>query len=269
MEENIITLKCVYKITKTYMEPAIDPQTGRYPSVVRRVNASGDAMLLEEDRKKNTPYVAENEVIEIYDGKTFDLDDPYDKVQWEAIKYSPRIAQDRSQRDATGKLVIDGDTKKYGTAEYYVERAGQESKIKNTKKRDIHDAKTYIYADSQDGLYQKARLLNNPMNGLPINDVEEYLIGVAESKPEKIKQLYTGTDMHLRMLLLDAIDKRVIFHKDKVYIYGDDIILGPTQDSAILWMKNSDNKRILDHIKKETYPDLYEADAEGGVVKKK
>jgi len=270
MESNIIILKSVYKITKVYMEPAVD-SNGRFPSVVRKTDSFGNMMLNDEDKKSGKYLIADNDMIEIFDGKSFDLLDPVDAAWWEAIKLSPRIAQDRSARNSKGELVIDGDTKRYGTAEFYVERPGQEAKAKNNRKREVHEAKAFIYDDSSDGLYQKARLLGNPMQGAVLSDVEEYLVGIAEAKPDKIRQLYTGTDTHLRILLLDAVEKRVIFYKDKLYIYGEDIILGPTQDTSLMWMKNADNKRLLDHIKKETYPDLYEVEGESdldGVPKK-
>lgn len=252
------------------MEPAVD-SNGRFPSVVRKTDSFGNMMLNDEDKKSGKYLIADNDMIEIFDGKSFDLLDPVDAAWWEAIKLSPRIAQDRSARNSKGELVIDGDTKRYGTAEFYVERPGQEAKAKNNRKREVHEAKAFIYDDSSDGLYQKARLLGNPMQGAVLSDVEEYLVGIAEAKPDKIRQLYTGTDTHLRILLLDAVEKRVIFYKDKLYIYGEDIILGPTQDTSLMWMKNADNKRLLDHIKKETYPDLYEVEGESdldGVPKK-
>lgn len=257
---NKIILRSVYKITRTWMEPARDPKTGRFPDVVRRVNSQGDMVLSDEDRKTNKFFIAENDKIELFDGREFDLDKETDEAWWEAIKYSKRIAKDRAEKNKDGQYVIDGTSKRYGNAEFYIERPGAESRHKNTRKRDIHEAKSFVYEDAPENLYNKARLLGNAMGGATMSDVEEYLISVAERTPEKITQLYTGTDTHLRLFLLDAQDKRIITVKDNLYYYGEGIVLGATNTAVISYFKNPDNKRIVEMIKRETYPDLFGAE---------
>lgn len=266
MSENLIVLRSVYKITSCNMEPAPDQRTGRYPDCVKRVNAAGDMIISDNERNSGKVFIAENEVIEISDGKTFDLDDDYDAAWWNAIKNSQLIAQERSYRNDKGELVIDGDAKRYGTAEFYVERPGRESQSRIDKKRSVFEAQRHIFNDTKDGLYKKVRLLGKRMDNQLISDVENYLIELAETKPEQIIALYTGGDIHLQLLLLDALDKGIIVHKGKqLYQYGDSTILGASQEACILWMKNPDNKRLLDMIKADTYPESYSAptDEEG------
>ena len=258
MDDNKIVIRSVFKITKAIMEPAPDPVTRRYPDVVRRVDSKGDMIISDKDRETGQVFIAENETIEIYDGKTFDLTDPYDAAWWEAIKNSKLIAAERSWRDAQGNLVIDGDTKRYGTAEFYVERPGRDSQIKINKEKQITTAKQYLFQDTEKGLKQKVRLLGHNMERVPVSDILAYLLDIANKTPDKIVDLYTGGDIPLRILLLDALDKKVILHKNKqIYQYGESTVLGATSDSVILWMKNPQNKRMLDMIKAETYPELY------------
>lgn len=238
------------------MEPAIDPRTGRFPASVRKVNSQGDQVLSDDDRKTNKFFISENDVIELFDGKTFDLDDPYDSAWWSAIEFSKKIAQDRSQKDKAGNYIIDGNAKRYGTAEFFVERPGYETKGKNQKKREIHEAKDYVYKDSPENWYNKVRLLGNAMPGMPISDVENYLTAVAERSPQLIIELYTGSDTHLRLFLLDALDKHVIYNKDRLYFYGEGITLGATDTAVIAYFKNPENKRIVELIKDDVYPEL-------------
>src|ERR1041385_6134494 len=134
-DNNKLIIRSVFKITRCWMEPAVDPKTGRYPETVRKVNSQGDQILSAEDKKSGKIFISETDVIELFDGKTFDLTDPFDAAWWSAIKFSKKIAHDRSEKDKSGNLVIDGDQKRYGTAEFFVERPGAESKAKNTKKR--------------------------------------------------------------------------------------------------------------------------------------
>lgn len=255
MEDKII-LRSVYKVTRCYMEPARHPQTKRFADCVRPCDEHGKIILTEKERSSADIFISQEEVIELFDGKTFDLSNPYDKTWWEAIKYSKKIAQDRWERDKAGALVVDGNQKRYGTAEFYVERPGVETKLKNNKKREIHEAKAYIYQDTEEGLRQKVRLLGNTMPGLPASDVEDYLTSIAERTPHVVSELYTGTDTHLRLFLLDAMDKFIIYNKDKLYYYGESIVLGATDSAVILFFKNPDNKRIVDMIKAEVYPDF-------------
>lgn len=259
MHENKIILRSVFKITRCWMEPALDPKSGRFPEVVRKVNSQGDMILNDDDRKSGRYLVSETDAIEIYDGRTFDLDDEKDRSWWEAIRYSKKIAQDRWEKGADGTLLVDGNSKRYGTAEFFVERPGLDAKVKNDRKRSVHEAKSYIYQDSPENLYNKVRLLGNPMPGAILSDVEDYLVSLAERSPQLISELYTGTDTHLRLFLLDAIDRKVIYSKDKLFYFGDGIILGATDSAVIAFFKNPDNKRIVDLIKRETYPDMFPA----------
>jgi hypothetical protein len=256
MEDKVI-IRSVFKVTRCWMEPAKNPSTGRFADSVRKVTQAGDMIFEDDDKKGNKFLIAENDIIEIFDGRTFDLTDPVDKAWWDAIRFSKKIAQDRWERDAKDNLVIDGNQKRYGTAEFYVERPGVEAKQRNDRKRMIHEAKSYVYQDTPEQLFNKVRLLGNPMPGSTISDVEDYLVSLAERNPLLITELYTGTDTHLRLTLLDAMDKKVIYNKDKLYYYGEGVVLGATDTAVIAYFKNPDNKRIVDLIKREVYPELF------------
>ena len=102
-----------------------------------------------------------------------------------------------------------------------------------------------------------ARILGKDMRNQPDAAVTEFLLRIAEQNPQKIIDLYSGEDITLRLMFIDAKDKKVIYIKNKLYIYGDDIVLGTTDDSVIAWMKDPKNHKILELIRKDTYPDYY------------
>lgn len=264
---NIIVLRSVYgKVgMKYYIQPCPDPKTGRYPDIVKRVNSQGDIILTEKELNSGKYYIKMNQVFVLEDGKTFNLDDEYQAAEWEAIKYCPLIAPDRYAKDANGNLLIDGtigwkNTRpRYGIAELYIERPGYEAVQKVSKKRKIHNAVSFILDDPKgaEGRVLIARLLGKHMVNIPDADVEDYLLTIAEKDPDKIINLYTGDDITLRLLFVEAKDKKVIYIKNKVYLYGDNIVLGATDDAVIAWMQDSKNKKVLELIKRDTYPDLY------------
>lgn len=84
-------------------------------------------------------------------------------------------------------------------------------------------------------------------------DIKDYLLDIASKTPEKIINLYTGDDLELRMLFMDARDKNIIRSVSGVYVYGEGISLGGTVDVVIAWMRDPRNKRTLDLIKNDTY----------------
>ena len=151
------------------------------------------------------------------------------------------------------------EKRRYGIAELYVDRPGLETQRRVSRKQQVLKACNFIADDPKghEGRLQIAKLLGKHMTNLPSADVEDYLYSVAEKQPDKIIRLYTGDDLSLRLLFIDARDKRVIYIKDKLYLYGDNIALGATDDAVIEWMKLPKNQKILELIKKDTYPEYY------------
>lgn len=266
--KDIIVLRSVYSKTpiKYYMQPCKDKQ-GRLPKCVRRVNSMGDMILSDEDKKSSDVdnLIPENAVFTIVDGQTFNLEDPYEKNVWEAIKNNPMIASDRFEKDENGNYKIDGTRDKnarvqrYGIAELYIDRPGVEVAQKVSRRKQILNACNFIMKDERgaDGRVMIAKLLGKNMRNASDADVEDYLFQIAEKDPEKIINLYTGSDFNLRILFADARERKVIIVKNKLYVYGSgDIVLGHTDDAVISWMKDSKNKKVLDLIRKDTYPEM-------------
>ena len=263
---NVVVLRSVYgKICKYFMTPCRDPETGEYPECVRPVDSKGDMILTDKEKNSGNIYIKETAVFTITDGQTFDLNKPRDKAVWEAIRHNPMIAPERWAKDNNGNYLIDGTMgwnnkmPRYGTAELYVDRPGLEAANKVRKMSTLRDALNFIYDDERgyDGRVLKARLLGKKMDGFPDADVTEFLLEQARKNPEKIIEIYTGDDISLRLLIIEAKDKKVIVYKNKLFTYGDNIVLGATDDAVLNWMKIPSNQSVLELIRKDTYPELY------------
>lgn len=266
MDKNIIVLRSVYgKVGQIYyIQPVKDPKTGRYPDCVRRINSMGDMIMSDDDRNSGRVLVPENKVYEVQDGLQLNLEDPYDNAEWECIKYAPIIAPSRDARDSKGNLLIDGEIAegkthaRYGVAELYVEAPGVEvaKKVNTLKLR--HDAEEFIFDDARgaEGRVFIARLLGKNMKNAPDSEVTEYLLGIAAKDPKKIIDVYSGSDTGLRLLIIEAREKNVIVVKNKVFTYADEIILGVSEDSVLAFLKDPKNKKVLELIKRDTYPEM-------------
>ena len=259
MEESKIVLRSVFgKVgMKYYIQPSRD-KNGNWPECVKQVDSFGNMIVSDAERNSGKPFIKVTETFTIEDGKTFDLTDPWDQARWEAIKNCPMIADFRGQRDAKGNLIIDGDAKRYGRAELYIERPGVETAKKVSKRQKIHDAESYICDDPKgaEGRLKVARILGKHMSHASDSDIKNYLLEIASRDPDKIIKLYTGEDLELRTLFLDARDKGVIRSVSGIYVYGDGISLGGTIDVVISWMRDPRNKKMLESIKRDTYPEL-------------
>lgn len=257
--DNKYILKSPYKIPRAYLNPARNPRTNRYPDSVRSVDANGQMILSREDIDSGRHFISELDIIEIWNGKEYNLDDEFQAAEWEAIKYHKIIAKSRDERDEYGNLIIDGNSIKYGNASWYVEIPGKDAANKNKSRREKIKAQNYILEDNAPDRLLKARVLGKVMVNAHDSDVEDYLMQEAERNPEKIINLYTGGDMKIRLTFLKAKEENIIVYKDKIWVYGDNI-MGATEDAAILWMKQPSNKKIMKLLEQEVYPEMFVQD---------
>ena len=261
------------------IQPCKNPETSEYPSCVKRVDSNGDMILSEKER--NDPnriyFIKETDTFDIVDGTTFDLENVRQRFIWEAIQHCPLIAPDYYAKDSNGNSLINGTSgdytlkdylnrnpRRFGVAELFVERPGVEATRRVSRKKLKHDAESYIYGDERgyDGRVLKARLLGHKMDGMADADVTDYLLQVAERDPERIISLYTGGDTAVRLLFIEARDKNVILYKNKLYQYADNVILGATDEAAILFLKDPKNANVYKLIKQDTYPELIGKDTD-------
>ena len=260
---NIVTLRNVYGKEKAhaFVTPLKQSNGLPYPFVkrVRTTDVIGETeMILSEVEMANPEsayYIKEDELIELFDGRTFDLSNPLERNIWTCIEKSPLIAPERSAKDDKGNLLIDGGPRRYGMAEYYVERPGVESNRRVERIKLVTKAYTFIENDSPNGCQTKVRLLCRPMKNAPDSDVRDYLYSRAEKDPNLIIDLYTGSDTALKLLLIDAKDNRVIEYQSGVWMYGD-TRLGTNDETIILFFKNPMNQLIYEEIRDRTYPDM-------------
>lgn len=270
--DNIIILRSVYDKVgdmKYYIQPCKDPKTGLYPACVRKVNSAGDMILSEKDRTEYAEgrevFFPEDHVFTIVSGKKYDLTNIQDRAEWDCIKNSKIIAKDRNEKDSNGNFVIDGikarpnNPGRSGIAELYIDRPGLDNARRVSKAKLRNQAENFILNDERgvDGQLNMALILGKDMSNQPVADIVDFLLRIAEKDPEKIIGLYTGGDINLRLLFINAKKKHVIYIKNKLYLYGDNIVLGATDDAVLAWMKDPRNQKVLELIQKDTFPDYF------------
>lgn len=258
---NEIIIRSVYgKVNQVYfIQPCPNPRTGKLPDCVKPVNSHGDMILSEDDVRcmsnGTKHFIPADKVFQITDGTRFDLSDVVDAANWEAIKFCNWIAKDRSERDEAGNLIIDGGTKRYGAADLYVDRPGETVKRRVDKKQIIFKASQYVYEDSESNRIKKAKVLGRDLKNASPSDVLDFLIDISEKTPNKIIDLYEGEDWKIQLFVIEAIDRGVIKKDGGIYKYDENLI-GGSINSIIDFVKDIRYKKVVDSIKRETYPEL-------------
>ena len=257
---NTITLRSAFgKVKSVWFNPVKD-KNGMYPPFVKevRMNPNGESEMILSEKDLNDPdragFIPADMEILVEDGTTFNLDNILERHKWEAIKNSELIVEERGARDEKGNLIIDGDKNRYGRAEFWVEKPGEESAQRIKRKQLITKANVFIEQDSAEGRATKVKLLGKRMYNAPDSDIQDFLYQKAEANPNLIIDLYTGQDQQLRLLFIEATDKNIIKKVSGIFMYGD-VRLGVNDEAVIFFFKDPANKQILDEIKIQTFPE--------------
>lgn len=257
--KKIITLRTPYKLKEYHFTPLPDRNGLRKPFVKEvRADADGTTHMVLSEEERNDPnskyFLPEDMDIVVTEGTTFNLSDPLDYNKWEAIKDSDLIVPMRDARDENGVLLIDGDKKRYGIAEIYVDVAGEDSERRINRRKKILEAQQFVLNDSPNGILSKCRLIGRDMKNAPFTDAQDYLLEEADKHPDKVIDLYTGQDTGLQLLLLEGREKNIINKVNGWLMYGD-TNLGATDEAAVMFLKSPMNKKIFEALKRHVFPE--------------
>ena len=230
------------------------------------MNPDGHTEMILSEAEMNSPerdyFIPEDLVIYVEDGKTFDLDNPYERNLWEAIKNSDLIAPERDAKDEQGNYLIDGNIRRYGMAELYIDRPGVEAQRRVSKIQLINKAYNYVTDDTPAHRRIICKLLGKNMDSVSDADVQDYLYQKSETNPNLIIEIYTSSDQALKLLLIEARQKNVIRNQSGILMYAD-TALGMTDEAVILFLKDPKNKAVFDSLKYEVYPEMKVVKAAG------
>lgn len=232
------------------ISPVKNPLTREYPSCVRNVDSSGNIILGKNDNPLDY-FVRTTDRFFIKDGDEFDLSNPIKAKQWEAIKFSDLIFDNRGKFDESGKMLIGPEEKIGPQAVYYVERIIEDTKKRNTVSRKLNKALNYIYNASRDALRIRAMLLGKYIKDAYDEEIEEFLTEIAKKDADKIISLFESNDTKYLIAFTYAKQKGILRQKAGLYTYNDNDIIGRDADSCIDFMKNPKNKLITDRILRE------------------
>lgn len=260
MENKIITLRTVYKVKEYHFQPTKQPNGLNWDFVKPvRVDHDGQSYMVLSEAERNDPmsayFIPEDMDIVVTEGTTFDLSDQLQYNKWMAIKDNDLIAPMRDARDSEGNFLIDGDKKRYGVAELYVDVAGEDSERSVNRRKLILEAQQYVFGDSPNGILTKCRLLGRNMKNAPFTDAQDLLLQEAEKRPNKVIDLYTGQDTGIQLLILDAKEKGILRKTNGWYMYGD-TNMGATDEAVLTFLKTPMNKPTFDAFRNHVYPEF-------------
>ena len=232
------------------ISPVKNPLTREYPSCVRNVDSSGNIILGKDDNPLDY-FVRTTDRFFIKDGDEFDLSNPIKAKQWEAIKFSDLIFDNKGKFDENGKMLVGPEEKIGPQAVYYVERIIEDTRKRNSASRKLNKALNYIFNASRDALRIRAMLLGKYIKHAYDEEIEEFLTEIAKKDADKIISLFESNDTKYLIAFTYAKQKGILRQKAGLYTYNDNDIIGRDADSCIDFMKNPKNKLITDRILRE------------------
>jgi hypothetical protein len=239
--DKVLEIKSIYKNGKTTVQPVKDPMSGWYKGVPR---------LSEDDKRKLKFWAEPDSKFVLKDGVILDLNNEEHRVIWEWLKYQPALAMSYEECQMRPG------------AEFYIHQRTREASKNVDRKRSKFKAVNYIMQDNPVNYPLRAKLLGVNMDGEDPIVIEEFLLDRAEESSSKIIKIYEDKFVSLRMLLLEALEKRkIIIDPSGAYRYGN-IFLGMSEDSVIDWMNNPENRTTVRLIEEELHPEYRLEDPE-------
>ena len=128
----------------------------------------------------------------------------------------------------------------------------------SNKKQLIRKAWNFIDEDPKgsEGRIMKTKMLGRDVKGQSDSEITEYLLNYAEERPEMIIDLYTSENTPIRILLIDAKESNIIYFKNGMYTFADNVILGATDQAAVAWLADPSHKNTLKLIQSQVYSDF-------------
>jgi len=235
--DRVLILKSYFKGDRCTISPAKD-MNGRYFGIKENIP---------EIEKLKMGYVPTIESrIRLTDDLRVDLNQDIWKKDWEWMRFCPEIAEDY----ATGQASP--------AAFFYVFRPGTESaKAVTTIAKEVQ-LMNYILEDSPENLYNRVSILGLDMSDSVITDVKEYLLGMAKTEPAKIRQVYESKTFSLELLLMHALERKVISKRGGVFTFGE-ILLGVEKKAVVAFFANPQNQSAVKAIEAVTYGNIERA----------
>ena len=234
--DKIIEIKSIYKNGKTTVQPVKDPLSGWYKGLPR---------LSENDKRDLRIWADPETKFTLQEGITLDLNKEEHRITWEWVKWQPCLAMSYDECQSRPD------------AEFYVHLQHKEAIKSVSRKKIKYEAIKYITEDSASNYPLRVKLLGIDMDGEDPIVIENFLLERAESDPERIIKLYNDKYLALRMLLMEAVQKRkVIIEPTGAYRYGN-IFMGMTEESVLDWMNNSENKSIARLLEEDVNPEYF------------
>lgn len=248
----IITLRGIFK-TKHTVEPAFDSSIGWYAGVKR----------ISDDAKKDLTYYVtvgetgdkarNNTSLVLEDGMQFDLSKEVDAINWEWVKHTKEVAHSFEE------------AQKSKVARFYVLIEGREAKEKNASVSLRHKAVSYILNDSPVNYENRALLLGHDMKGENPEVVKEFLLEKADDKKGCIEviNIYESKSLNIQLLYLKAKQKGIIDATPNGAIKYGPNVLGMSDEAAISFLQDRDNREVLSLLEKAVNPDYFKTEETG------
>jgi hypothetical protein len=228
-----ITFKLSYG--KTQKKVLVQP-VSKEGSTVR---FHGIPLTTEEKAKYNGYTPTHEDFVWLTNGKTFDLNDPVEEAIVNWLIYSPVIG---TTREKVHEQRVD----------FYIDMPEQETRSKISIHNKRMNAYNYVQGLTADDQRNVCKILGIYSEGFSGNDVEAQLFELANENPESLLNVKNDRDFEVKILFYTLKEKGLIKNENGVFLIAESIA-GTSIESALGWLKHSDNAALVEILKKEAF----------------
>jgi hypothetical protein len=242
-ETGIITI-CAYK-PKTQLPVVCRPMMDKSGKLFTGQGQFGYYELLTEEEKRKLPFIFDYETsIVLEDGKTFNMNDPYDRGVWKWLRKHPYLALDRAAGEGNRDAV------------FYMANAVKEAKERVDKTARIDEARPAVRKLSHNDQIRVAKALGlDGALGFTPDQILDWLLNKASSDPETVlATIDPGNKVRVnaKVALKDFIKYGVIARmKDGAFYFGGEegVNLGHTEEMVVDYMIDPANSERVKGMK--------------------
>jgi hypothetical protein len=234
-ENGIITF-CAFR-PRTQMSVTCRPTQDKSGKLWTGQGTYGYYELLTEDDKRKLPFIFDHETkVVIEDGKTLNLDDPFDAALWKWLQKHPYIAIDKSLGGRDRDKV------------YYVANERKEAKERIDKSAKIDEARPAVRKLSQADQVRIAKALGLESAAVfSPEQILDWLLNKATTNPEAVLAVIDPANKartNAAVFVKEIVKWKVIEReRDGVFYFGgiNGVTLGHSEDMVVTYLIDPQN----------------------------
>jgi hypothetical protein len=190
--------------------------------------------LSEEDKRKMAYVITPSTGVRISDGHVLDLDNIKDAANWKWLQKHPYISMSKLANPSTDEV-------------FYVFNAEVDAELKVSKAKRSATIQSKVFAMAEvDQRRLAAAMGYGDVSGLNQDQVLDYLLGKITLNIGMVERLVDDKETTAaKEIFHKAVNRDVLTRTHGWYMFEEDIKVGASEESAIIFLLDDENKDVV------------------------